>query len=820
MKTVYKKILWLTPANFTGGLKFTLEKYLKSIGLDSAPIHLRCFSKNCLKKTGKKNFTWDQSKYKSFENAITKFNPDFIVCNDTAALGFLTQKYTSLALTRGSIYKFNSIPFLVIDSIHKTKSTSTGSWIFKQDLLKLKRWITAKQRHQQKFRYKVCENKTDLDQLKNSLSDALLIGTDIETSGRGRHVKITCSGYTVLSKSGKIFTWVIPFVDTTKSDGCFWRSKNEEIYAMKTMAFVHASKPIKVLQNGSYDATHVITYHMPYNNYILDTLHLFHSIYIESPKRLDFITSLCLDFYRYWKDESKEAEEDTVKDIQIPQTTFGLRNYWRYNALDCYYTLMNSLFLLKFIQQPQMKWALDNYLKEFSNQTGPDLACSLRGCKWNTKIQAKLNMSLLQKSESALKDLKTMVGDSTFNPGSPKQVAELVYDILGAEPIPRQKRKTGEPVLKLVQTQHPLLKKIINQIWEYKKPLNNASKYGELQLLNQRFMYKVSAAGTETGRKATKSSDFWLGSNVQNVPESMRIMFEPDPGYFLFDFDYSQSDAYFTAFESEDPKFMATMLSDKDTHCIHAEHFFQIPYQKLADAKKNHEEWCVHKTTGVRSVTKRAVYGANYLMAGYTLFITMGQDAVIAAAIHLGYKDAGSWNFKQLVFLCTKLIEKYFELYPVLPVWLTEQIAKVSENSNLSTCYGGLTRLFFKDLRTDTSGQRELASFYGQGGTAGNINAFMADFYYNNHDSSDIMLLFQVHDSIVGQVRIDKLEKLIKLKSLMERICEIHGRKFIVPVEGSIGLGWGKRMLDWDADIKKEKVFKHDREWWKKWNKK
>lgn len=815
----YKKILWLCPPNFSGGLQHLVERHLINAGLDSANIHIKCFSHKCLKKIGKTKFTWDQTKYPQFMKQVERFNPDFIICNDKASLGFITQEFISLNLTRGSVYKLNSVPVLVIDDVKRTKSVPHGNWVFKQDIQKLKRWLTGSQRHQPKFSYTVCENLTDLATLKKAADNSILIGTDIETSGNGYNVVITCSGYTCWNKDGSIHTWVIPFVDTTKEDGCFWKDTFLEECAFETMRYVHACPTPKVLQNGSYDSTHIIIYQMPYNNYILDTLHLFHSMYAESPKKLDFITSLCLDFYRYWKDESTEDEKDDKQKSKMPQTTLGLQNYWRYNALDCYYTTLDTLMLLKLIQLPYMKWAFDNYIKEFSYQTGFCLAGSMRGIKLNKNLQAQFNSKLLTQSNKADSALKTMVGDPNFNCKSPPQVANLIYDVLNSDPIPRQKRSTAEPILKLVQTQHPLTKRLIDQIWKIKKPANNAAKYGTLPLLNNRFMYKILAAGTETGRQATKQSDFWVGGNVQNIPDPMRVMFEADDGYVLFDFDYSQSDAYFTAFESEDPKFMETMLSPDDTHCIHAEHFFKIPYDKLYKAKKNHEEWCVHKITGVRSVTKRAVYGANYLMAGYTLFITMGQDAVIAAAKHLGYKDAGSWNYKQLTYLCTKLIESYFSLYPILPAWLEEEITKATQNSNLVTCYGGLTRLFFKDLRNDNSGQRELASFFGQGGTAGNINAFLYDFYYNKGDSRDIMFLFQGHDSVVGQVRKDKLYLLSDLKKQMERECKIHGRKFVVPVEGGIGFGWGKRMTTWHPEIKLENIQKHEDQWWKKWNK-
>lgn len=825
-KYKYKSILWLCPPNFAGGMESLLKKNLAQVGLADVHITIVCLTQHCLIKKSKDKYTWNQKKYPLFAEKIKKFNPDFIIINDKAALGFITQEYISLAQTRSSIYLYEGVNCLVIDDIKKTKVMNEGQWILRQDLLKLKRWLQGTQRHQPKFAYTVCETREHLDAAVHMAQDTVAMGVDIETSGNGKRIMITCSGYAMITKAGLLHTYVIPFVNTTEEDGRYWRDSEDEIYAFETLKKIHKTPSYKVMQNGSYDSTHFITYHLPLNNYTIDTLHLFHCIWPEAPKRLDFISSICLDFYRFWKDESSKEEKNDKDDKKIPQTEFGLKLYWRYNALDCYYTLLDSMYLLLVYSTPQMKWAVTNYVKEFRLQMGPCLSASMRGTKWNQKMQAKMFIDLSMEADAADYKLKQMTGNPTFNPKSPKQVQTLVYDILNAEEIPRKKRTTVEPVFKLVATQHPLYKRIIQQLWDAKKPANNASKYGELPLLNGRLMYKLSAAGTETWRLASKASDFWYGTNVQNIPPPMRVLFEPDDGYVLFDFDYSQSDSYFTAFESEDPKYMENMLSPHDVHLLHAAHFFKIPFEKLVEGKKNKEDWCVHKLTGVRSITKRVVYGANYLMTGYTLFLTMGQDAVVAAAKHLGYENAGSWNYGQLIKLCDRFIDSYFQMYPCLKPWLEEMKLAASQNSNLVTAFGGQTRLFFGDIMNNKATLRELASFYGQSGTAGNINAFMDDFHYPKspfhtakstiHDSTDIMIFFQVHDSVVGQVKIEKLHLLKNLKEQMERECTIHGRTFVVPVEGEVGLGWGKRMVDWHEGITFKEIEDHNKKWWEK----
>jgi len=117
------------------------------------------------------------------------------------------------------------------------------------------------------------------------------------------------------------------------------------------------------------------------------------------------------------------------------------------------------------------------------------------------------------------------------------------------------------------------------------------------------------------------------------------------------------------------------------------------------------------------------------------------------------------------------------------------------------------------DLTTDKA-LREIASYLGQGGTGGNINKAMENIVYHSDIlQRGLILLFQVHDSLVGQVPIDKLHLIEETKPLMENECEIHGRKFIVPTEAKVGFGWGKRMRSWEPDLPLEEIIKHEQKW-------
>jgi DNA polymerase I-like protein with 3'-5' exonuclease and polymerase domains len=806
-------VVWLTPPRFTGGLLRLAQVYCSKGGINAQDINFVCITAKCLYKRTKTKWDVVPEKRKAFEVNLAMKNPDFIVINDRAALKYITGKYLSLALCRGGIYYWTHpdngkrIPCLVVDEARKIKTLKHGAWVHLQDMKKLKRWLDGKQRRNPRFDYEVCRGVDQVRAFKRSAEEAIAIAIDIETTG----TTITCIGYSCWLRSGKIFTWVIPFYNTQRTDGCHWETAEDEAEVWKLVREIHANNAYKGMQNGQYDSAYFISYRCPVRNYIGDSLHMSHAIWREAPKRLDFISSVALDYYRYWKDEGKEDAKDDTQSHAVPRSASGLENYWLYNALDCHNTLLDIAFLLQYLCK--LDWAMVNYTQEFESQFGFCLATSMRGVKVNQEMQLKIGLELVDESDKALDFLRKMTDDPEFNPNSHPQVKEIIYDVLGAEQMGRKGRSSDEKVLKFIKTQSWLLDVFIDKLWECKKAKNNASKYGFMPLLNGRFMYELAAAGTYPGRFASKSHQFWIGQNIQNMPKPMRCMIEADPGYFLFDIDYSQSDAYFTAFESEDEKYMNVMLDDRDTHCVHAEHFFKVGYDKLLAGHKNHEDWVDHSLTGIRQNTKRITYGANYLMTAYTLYTTMGRDAAIGAAKALGYADAETWTVKQFTFLCQKFLDAYFEFYPGILPWLDAAVDEAIANGNRATAAFGNSMIFFGDLRNDKKRQRDFAAFWGQGGTAGNINTALRKLYRAEQKNEYFMSLFQVHDSYIGQIKQSHVDKLPMLMRLMENEITIKGRKFIVPTEASIGIGWGKRQLDWHEGMTANDIRRFDSKW-------
>ena len=816
----FTKILWLHPTSFSPGIKKIATSALQSAGISPYNVVFTCITQKMLVKRTKTKWQIVEEKRSEFETSLQNHNPDFIIINDKASLGYIAG-YLSLALCRGSIYIWKNektekaIPCIVVDELRKCKFTRTASWILNQDLKKLRRWLNGNIRKFPEFKYEVVETLEHAQKFEQFANDSAAIAIDIETSVG----EIACSGYCCLNKDGKIKTFVIPFIDPTKHGANFWEFEEHEIAIWKILRRVHLNNSWKILQNGSYDCMYFYARNLHLRNYIADTLHGFHSIWCELPKRIDFIASIFLDVYTYWKDEGKEDAKEDDTETRIPKTPEGMQNYWRYNALDCYQTLCIWLVETQILANSKSSFALRNYCNEFTQQFGPAFAMSTRGARINHDLHFDLCNELQTEADFWEQKLRiSLDGDTEFNFNSPKQMIFLLYDLFKLKPLPRKKASTDENMLKMIKDQNSFASVFIDMLWKMKKPKNNLSKYGTGITYNNRMVYKMAAGVTDTGRYASRKHDFWCGVNVQNIPYKMRVMVEPDPGYLLFDIDYAQSDAYFTAFEMQEEKLIANMLSDKDTHCVHAEHFFKIAYDKLYKAHKNKEDWCSHNVTGIRSITKRVVYGANYLMMAYTLFITMGRDSVIAAAGHLGFENPASWPDSKLIKLCEKFLQAYFDMYPNLKPALEAQLESAAANGNIVELASGRVRIFFGNLLKDEKLQKEFAAFFGQGGTAENINLALRKIYWDsNLEAEGAMLLFQVHDSIVGQARKERIDLIDEVQKQMENTWIIHGRKCCVPTEAEIGLGWGKRLMAYKPGITLKEVEEHDAAWWAKY---
>lgn len=805
---------------------------------------------------------------KAFDQRIRALRPDIIVVSCPAVIGVIANGDSRLATIekmRGGVYEYEGCTVIItypitainqrVDSrivenddgerdSQQPYKVKDGAQILTWDWRKVGRFYQGKQRRLPDFRYSICRTLDDCFAAQKYLESCVLISVDIETGLTPP--QITCVGYTGLDVQGRVHSFTIPFYDEFAEGGVFWESEQDHAVALDIVRQINETPVVKTLQNGAYDSSYFIRDQLGLKNWFLDSMLMWWSLYMELPKSLDFISSILLDNYQYWKDDIKGAENEKVE-----AKSRNMERYWRYNALDTYYTLFNTLYLLTLMKGN--KAMQRNYYDAFMRMMS-GLKMSMRGIKADFKRMAYHRENLIREMDKNVERLRYMLDEPEFNINSGPQKASLLYDVFGLRPRnakgryidPKKEQKgdnapsAGKIPLKMAKSEHPLFKYIIETLEAALEPRvqmsnifgypDSSSSYGirgGVYLPTKRFRYALNAAGTETTRFSGKASNFWDGTNPQNIRGDYKDWLVADENYVILDVDFSQSDDVFMGYESQDPDKIAIVESGKDAHAVNGELFFGIPYDKICEGKANKEKWCVHPIIGVRQNSKRIVHGSNFQMAGMTLYVTMGRESVVAAAELLGFKDANQWTQEKLVALCDRLMGKYRSRYKRLTKneYYKEIANALKHNGQLTNAFG-ITRSFLGDP-ADNGTQREATAFIGQSDTAGNMNRVMYEIDWGwmpdtfrdgpnpdryekplkmDWESHGFRYHLQVHDNFVTQLNLNHprwKEAAHNLLHVMNRPVIIHGREARIRAEADLGFRWGKNMTSWDGDVNK-----------------
>jgi DNA polymerase I-like protein with 3'-5' exonuclease and polymerase domains len=277
-----------------------------------------------------------------------------------------------------------------------------------------------------------------------------------------------------------------------------------------------------------------------------------------------------------------------------------MERYWRYNALDCYNTLLGTLFMLKLLSgnRAMQKAFQDAMLRNFTG-----LRMSMRGFKADQKRRDFHRKNLVAEMNRETEKLRFLLDDPEFNINSGPQKCSLLYDVFGLPErtargkfVDQNKQKTGKnapsagaiPVM-MAKTEHPLFAYILNPLEKALAPRVQMSNLfgfpdpdapsgvrGGIYMPTGRFRYSLNPVGTETTRFSGKKSNFWEGTNPQNIRGDYKDWIVSDENHIFLDVDYSQSDDVFIAYESQDPDKIALVESGLDAHAVNGELFFGV----------------------------------------------------------------------------------------------------------------------------------------------------------------------------------------------------------------------------------------------------
>lgn len=197
---------------------------------------------------------------------------------------------------------------------------------------------------------------------------------------------------------------------------------------------------------------------------------------------------------------------------------------------------------------------LDTFYKELENYK--DKLISWISTHPQTKIQTPLNI------------------------GSPIQLAELFYDVLGLEPVSKkQPRGTGEEIL--LKLNHPLSKLIL----DYRGTAKLLSTYiDKMPEATNKKTLRVHGSYNQIGCDTSRFSS--SNPNMQNIPshnKDIRRMFIASDGSVLIGGDFSKQEPVITADLSGDQTFIELLKSGKDPYSIIASIAFKQPYEECLE---------------------------------------------------------------------------------------------------------------------------------------------------------------------------------------------------------------------------------------------
>ena len=381
--------------------------------------------------------------------------------------------------------------------------------------------------------------------------------------------------------------------------------------------------------------------------------------------------------------------------------------------------------------------------------------------------------------------------NSEFNPQSPKQKSELLFDIMGLKPLKLTKVtaaqrakgiKKGNPstdsealgrLLKenKVKVLEDLivmggLKKQREYIQDYVDILTNSfdgrihTSYNQIKDIEADF---GDGGGTATGRLSSS------GPNLQNIPSHdpekakfIRKVFVARPGYTFIESDYSVVEFRAWGHASGDPKMLDFLNTPgADIHKKIASQAFKLPEDQI--------------TKKLRDIAKQTVYGMVYGRGTYSIAKEYGMDQAEV----------------------DRFVSGFFKMFPEATQYLESQAGLMAQQGYTTNIFGRRRRalnIFSKDKFLRSSAERQARNFPFQSAAADVI--FVAMIKLDKALSkygTEVKMLLQIHDSLVVEIKDELLEEVIPLVvQTMETAVPLRCK---IPVEVEYGKNLGEMEL-------------------------
>lgn len=405
---------------------------------------------------------------------------------------------------------------------------------------------------------------------------------------------------------------------------------------------------------------------------------------------------------------------------------------------------------------------LSKVYENIENKLIPVLAkMELEGIKVDLKYFETYKIELQEKIKKLEEEIYLLAGEK-FNIGSPKQLAEILFEKLEIEPV--KKTKTGYSTdVEVLEALALREISIAEKLLEYRSYAKLLSTYVEplpkLVDENSRIHTTFNQNGTSTGRLSSTNP------NLQNIPskteEGMKIRkgFVSKEGYSFISFDYSQIELRVLAELSKDENLVHAYSKDKDLHDLTARRLFY----KTEEEEVTREERSIAKV-----INFSILYGKTPFGLSKELKIPMAEAKIY--------------------------INTYFEQYPKVRTFLNDVLESARLNGFVETLYG--TRRYINGINSSNKNlqaqaERMAVNTVVQGTAANILKVVMIELYKTLKDKTDIKMLLQVHDELIFEVKDESIDKYMTLiDDLMENTIKFDSVR--LKANGNVAKTWGE----------------------------
>jgi DNA polymerase-1 len=364
-----------------------------------------------------------------------------------------------------------------------------------------------------------------------------------------------------------------------------------------------------------------------------------------------------------------------------------------------------------------------------------------RGISIDRQVLSRLSAEFAQEAAGLEAEINKEAGE-TVNPGSPKQLGDILFGKLG---LPGgTKTKTGQwatgarALEELAEQGHTLPQKILGwrQVSKLKSTYTDALP-GFVNPITHRVHTNYALASTTTGRLS--SSD----PNLQNIPvrtedgRKIRRAFIAAPGTKLVSADYSQIELRLLAEIAGIEPLQKAFREGLDIHAMTASEMFGVPVKNMPPE--------------VRRRAKAINFGIVYGISAFGLANQLG----------IPREEAGAY------------IKKYFERFPGIRDYIEESKAFAKKHGYVLTLFG--RKCHYPDIAASNASirsfnERAAVNARLQGSAADIIRRAMIrmeDALAQKKLSAQMLL--QVHDELVFEVPDAEVERSLPvIKAVME----------------------------------------------------